>query len=58
MIKRLKLIKPFFLDQLSSLDRTQVEQIMAKTLPKALGTQVLTALTSNFGLVGLVQYAW
>ena len=30
MIKRLKLIKPFFLDQLSSLDRTQVEQIMAK----------------------------
>ena len=29
-----------------------------KTLPKALRTQVLTALTSNFGLVGLVQYAW
>ena len=28
-----------------------------KTLPKALRTQVLTALTSNFGLVGLVQYA-
>ena len=26
-----------------------------KTLPKALRTQVLTALTSNFGLV---QYAW
>ena len=29
-----------------------------KTLPKALRTQVLTALTSNFGLVGLIQYAW
>ena len=29
-----------------------------KTLPKALRTQELTALTSNFGLVGLVQYAW
>ena len=28
-----------------------------KTLPKALRTQALTALTSNFGLVGLVQYA-
>ena len=25
-----------------------------KTLPKALRTQALTALTSNFGLVGLV----
>ena len=31
---------------------------MKKTLPKALWTQALTALTSNFGLVGLVQYAW
>ena len=29
-----------------------------KTLPKALRTQALTALTSNFGLVGLVQHAW
>ena len=29
-----------------------------KTLPKALRTQALTALTSNFGLVGLVQSAW
>ena len=29
-----------------------------KTLPKALRTQVLTALTSNFVLVCLVQYAW
>ena len=27
-----------------------------KTLPKALRTQVLSALTSNFGLVGLVSY--
>ena len=25
---------------------------------KALRTQALTVLTSNFGLVGLVQYAW
>ena len=33
-------------------------QNMKKTLPKALRTQALTALTSNFGLVGLVQYAW
>ena len=29
-----------------------------KTLPKALWTQVLTALTSDFGMEGLVQYAW
>ena len=29
-----------------------------ETLPKALRTQVLTALTSIFGLVGLVQYDW
>ena len=34
------------------LSKTQI-----KTLPKALRTQALTALTSNFGLVGLVQYA-
>ena len=32
--------------------------IIKKTLPKALRTQALTALTSNCGLVGLVQYAW
>ena len=31
---------------------------LEKTFPKALWTQALTALTSNFGLVGLVQYAW
>ena len=31
---------------------------LTKTLPKALRTPGLTALTSNFGLVGLVQYAW
>ena len=30
----------------------------SKTLPNALRTQALTALTSSFGLVGLVQYAW
>ena len=29
-----------------------------KTLPKALRTQALTALTSNFGLVGLVRWVW
>ena len=29
-----------------------------ETLPKALRTQALTALTSNFVLAGLVQYAW
>ena len=29
-----------------------------KLLPKALWTKSLTALNSNFGLVGLVQYAW
>ena len=29
--------------------------VLKKTLPKALRTQALTALTSAFGLVGLVQ---
>ena len=29
-----------------------------ETLPKALQTHVLTALTSNFVLVGLFQHAW
>ena len=29
-----------------------------KTLPKALRTQALTALTSNLGLVGLVRWVW
>ena len=29
-----------------------------KTLPKALRTQALTALISNFGLVGLVRCVW
>ena len=33
-------------------------RIMVKTLPKALRTQALTPLTSNFGLIGLVHYAW
>ena len=33
-------------------------KLIIETLPKALQTQALTALTSNFGLVGLVQYAW
>ena len=31
---------------------------LKKTLPKALRTQALTALTCYFGLVGLVQCAW
>ena len=31
---------------------------MLETLPKALRTQALTALTSNFGLVGLVWQDW
>ena len=31
---------------------------LIQTLPKALRTQALTALTSNFGLIGLVQYVW
>ena len=33
-------------------------EIEKETLPKALRTQALTALTSNLGLVGLVQNAW
>ena len=33
-----------------------VDQMKKKTLPKALRTQALTALTSNFGLVGLVRW--
>ena len=33
-------------------------KLKKRTVPKALRTQVLTALTSDFGLVGLVQYAW
>ena len=36
----------------------KINRDMKETLPKALRTQVLTALTSSFGLVGLVQYAW
>ena len=32
--------------------------IIGKTLPKAPRTQALTALTSNFGLVGLVRWVW
>ena len=35
-----------------------IKGILKKTLPKALRTQALTALTSNFGLIGLVQYVW
>ena len=37
-----------------SLSMTQQLSLPGKTLPKALQTQVLAALTSNFGLVGLV----
>ena len=32
------------------------EEIHLKTLPKALRTQALTSLTSNFGLVGLAWF--
>ena len=32
--------------------------LLCKTLPKALRTQVLTALTINFGLEGLVWQVW
>ena len=31
---------------------------IVQKLPKALRTQALTALTSNFGLVGLVRWVW
>ena len=43
---------------LSSSDQVIAGSWQFETLPKALRTQALTALTSNFGLVGLVQYAW
>ena len=33
----------------------QTDKEISETLPKALRTQALTALASNFGLVGLVQ---
>ena len=33
-------------------------QLKTLTLPKALRIQVSTALTSNFGMIDLVQYAW
>ena len=39
-------------------DGKLLEKQKEKTLPKALRTQALTALTTKFGLVGLVQYAW
>ena len=34
------------------------EKISKETLPKALRTQALTALTSNFDFVGLVWQGW
>ena len=41
------------------LSKSSIEdRCVSKTLPKALRTQVLTALTINFVLVCLVQYAW
>ena len=33
-------------------------QLIDETLPKALRTQALTALTKNFGFVGLVRWVW
>ena len=41
-----------------TMTETETLKIVDKTLPKALRTQALTTFTSNFGLVGLVQYAW
>ena len=43
---------------LSKIFRCTCYLAMIQTLPKALRTQALTALTSIFGLVGLLQYAW
>ena len=43
---------------MSTLSSGSDDNFITKTLPKALGTQALTALTSNFGLAVLVQYAW
>ena len=40
-----------------TVEAKQKPQVL-ETLPKAQRTQVLTALTSNFVLVGLVHYAW
>ena len=42
----------------ATLTDAYVKDILSKTLPKALRTQALTALTSNFGLVGLVRKVW
>ena len=42
----------------SEIKELRGREIFEETLPKALRTQSLTALTSNFGLLGLVQYAW
>ena len=42
----------------TGVDRNSPNYTYLKTLPKALQTQALTALTSNLGLVGLVQNAW
>ena len=41
-----------------TMTETETLKIVDKTLPKALRTQALTALTSNFGLVGLVRWVW
>ena len=43
---------------LTNLDFTPETYQKIETLPKALWTQVLTALASNFGLVGLVRWVW
>ena len=44
-----------FMTALYSTSQIFNQKCNIETLPKALRTQVLTALTSNFGLVGLVQ---
>ena len=43
---------------MSTLSSGSDDNFITKTLPKAQGSQALTAMTSNFGLAVLVQYAW
>ena len=60
--KRVEMLKHFCVETLLEIiSDILIEEFGAchkKTLPKALRIQVLTALTSNFGLVGLVCLVW
>ena len=49
------LFYPIIIDHLKIYKFQTASTNYQKTLPKALRTQVLTALTSNFGFVALVQ---